>query len=101
MTESSCACLWCDKPFPPAKLGGKAKVFCSDGCRHSFQTACRIFTELQVRAGKVTVSWLRWYVASYTTPGAIPPMIAALPPIPSLADAASRAMAAPAEPPAA
>lgn len=93
-----CKCLWCAKDFPPSVKGGKAKTFCCDSCRHDFQTACRMYTELQVRAGKVTVPWLRWFVATMTTEGAIPPLIQALPPVPTLAELASRAAEEVAEP---
>lgn len=90
MSAAPCTCLWCEKAFPAASFGGKPKVFCSDACRHAFQTACRIYTELQVRGGKVSIGTLRWTVATYTTPEAIPPLIRAMPPIPTLAELAAR-----------
>ena len=100
-SPAPCACLWCGRAFPPAKLGGKPKVFCSDACRHAFQSACRTYTELMIRTGHLTIGWMRWFVVTMTGEGTVPPSLApAMFPLPSLADVASRAMRPPAELPA-
>ena len=52
-------CLWCDTPFERRTTGGSPQRYCSTDCRLAFHLAARLWAEMAVAAGRLTVGELK------------------------------------------
>ncbi len=60
-------CLWCNRPFAAKTVGAHAKKFCRPLCKDQFHRAARLWAELAIANGKLSVTDIRSAQASYTT----------------------------------
>ena len=57
--EQRARCAWCAQTFPTRSSGGKPQKFCKTRCRRAFHSAARIWAELEIREGRLSVEELR------------------------------------------
>ena len=59
-------CLWCNGQFAAKTVGANAKKFCRPSCKDQFHRAARLWAELAIATGRLSVADLR-AGPSYTT----------------------------------
>ena len=57
-------CSWCDGPMPKGPNRGSPRRYCSERCRHAFQTAARRYTGALIEDGLLSTRELRSWVLS-------------------------------------
>ncbi len=60
-------CLWCGQQFAAKTVGGHTKKFCRPLCKDQFHRAARLWAELAIARGRLSVADIRATQASYTT----------------------------------
>ncbi len=60
-------CLWCGRQFAAKTVGAHAKRFCRPLCKDQFHRAARLWAELAIATGRLSVADIHATQASYTT----------------------------------
>ena len=59
-------CLMCPATFPPVRIGGRDKMFCSKECRAAFHYACRNYAAAKFQDGEIGIDTLRRFARKPT-----------------------------------